>query len=113
MTKARIKYILSADSWAKARKAPMPSTFEPMLATLHREPFSDDAWLYERKFDGVRLLVFRDGAHVELYTRNGRARNRHFPELVELFAAQPCERFVLDGEVVAFEGATPRFSRLQ
>ncbi len=113
MTKARIKYVLSADSWAKARKAPMPYTFEPMLATLHREPFSDDAWLYERKFDGIRLLVFRDGDHVELYTRNGKPRNGHFPELVALMAAQPGERFVLDGEVVAFEGDTTCFSRLQ
>lgn len=113
MTKARIQYQLSEDSWAQAKKAPMPYTFEPMLATLHRSPFSAEDWIYERKFDGIRLLVFRDGDHVELYTRNGKYRNGHFPELVELFAAQPCERFVLDGEVVAFDGETTSFSRLQ
>lgn len=113
MTKARIKYQLSRDGWARAHKAPMPRTFEPMLASLHREPFSDDGWIYERKLDGIRLLVFRDGEHVELYTRNGKPRNAHFPELVELFARQPGERFVLDGEVVAFEGDNTSFARLQ
>ncbi|MDA3921026.1 MAG: non-homologous end-joining DNA ligase [Salinisphaera sp.] len=113
MTKTRIEMHLSHDAWAKASKAEMPHTFEPMLATIADTPFSDDRWLFERKFDGVRLLVFRDGEHVELYTRNGQFRNDHFPELVELFAAQPCGRFVLDGEVVAFEGANTSFSRLQ
>ncbi|RJS91999.1 non-homologous end-joining DNA ligase [Salinisphaera sp. Q1T1-3] len=91
----------------------MPRTFEPMLATLHHEPFSHDDWIFERKLDGIRLMVFRDGDSVELYTRNGKQRNAHFPELVALFAAQPCQRFVLDGEVVAFEGQTPSFVRLQ
>ncbi|WP_414707038.1 non-homologous end-joining DNA ligase [Salinisphaera sp.] len=91
----------------------MPRTFEPMLATLHDTPFSDERWIYERKLDGIRLLVFRDGEHVELYTRNGKLRNDHFPELLDLFAAQPCQRFVLDGEVVAFDGDVTSFARLQ
>jgi len=112
MTKTRIKHQLTADAWAKAHKAEMPYTFEPMLATLEPTPFSHDDWIFERKLDGIRLLVFRDGAHVELYTRNGQFRNSHYPELVALFAAQPCERFVLDGEVVAFDGATTSFARL-
>lgn len=113
MAKTRIKYQLTADAWGKARRSAMPHSFKPMRATLSGAAFSDDGWIFERKLSGIRLLVFRDGAHVELYTRNGALRNSHFPELVELFAAQPCERFVLDGEVVAFDGTTTSFSRLQ
>lgn len=113
MNKACLEGRINGDDWAKAQKAAMPRTFEPMLATLHERPFSDERWIYERKLDGIRLLVFRDGEHVELYTRNGQLRNDHFPELLDLFAAQPCRRFVLDGEVVAFDGDVTRFSRLQ
>lgn len=112
MTKTRIKYQLTADAWAKARKAEMPQSFEPMLATSADKPFSDDRWLFERHFEGLRLLVFRDGRHVELYTGEGELRNARFPELVELFASQPCERFVLDGKVVAFDGTRGRTQRL-
>lgn len=96
-----------------ARRSRMPRHFEPMLATLSDTPFSHDDWLFERKLDGIRLLVFRDGGHVELLTRNGQSRNDHFPELVDAFAAQPHRRFVLDGEVVAFEDRAASFARLQ
>ncbi|MES1928709.1 DNA ligase, ATP-dependent [Salinisphaera dokdonensis CL-ES53] len=96
-----------------ARSARMPRHFEPMLATLSDTPFSDDEWIFERKLDGIRLLVFCDAGHVELLTRNGQPRNAHFPELVESFASQPHRRFVLDGEVVAFDGKVTSFARLQ
>lgn len=96
-----------------ARETPMPRHFEPMLASLSDTPFSDHDWIFERKLDGIRLLVFRDGPHVELLTRNNKLRNDHFPELVDVFAAQPHRRFVLDGEVVAFEGNVTSFARLQ
>ncbi|WP_348766381.1 non-homologous end-joining DNA ligase [uncultured Salinisphaera sp.] len=95
------------------RNLTMPRRFEPMLATLSDTPFSDTEWIFERKLDGIRLLVFRDGDHVELLTRNGQSRTDHFPELVACFAQQPHRRFVLDGEVVAFDGKVTSFSRLQ
>lgn len=113
MTRVGIEDWLDDDDWAGARRAAMPRTFEPMLATLHHHAFSHDRWLYERKFDGIRLLVFRDRGQVELYTRNGKLRNDNFPELLDLFAAQPCRRCVLDGEVVAFDGNVTSFARLQ
>ena len=97
---------LSLERFEQARRAPMPYTFEPMLPTPCDTPFSHANWLFERAFDGVRLLIFRAGAHVEIYTRSGEPRNAHFPGLVELFAAQPGERCVLDGEAVAAAGGT-------
>jgi bifunctional non-homologous end joining protein LigD len=86
-----------------------------MKAVLWDEPFSDPAWIFERKLDGVRCLAHRDaGGPVRLYSRTDRAMNGDYPDLVEALEAEPCEDFVVDGEVVAFaaRGVTS-FSRLQ
>jgi bifunctional non-homologous end joining protein LigD len=84
-----------------------------MLATLTHEPFSDPAWLYERKLDGVRCLVFRSGARVRLLSRNRVTLNATYPELAADVARDACTAFVADGEIVAFEGTQTSFARLQ
>jgi bifunctional non-homologous end joining protein LigD len=86
---------------------------EPELATLTKERFFDPAWLYERKFDGERCLAYRDRDGVALMTRNRQRVNSTYPELAAALAAQPATDFVVDGEVVAFDGDTTSFSRLQ
>jgi bifunctional non-homologous end joining protein LigD len=86
-----------------------------MKAVLWDEPFSDPGWIYERKLDGIRCLAHRDGGGaVRLLSRTDREMNSAYPELVEALEAEPCDDFVLDGEVVAFgsHGVTS-FSRLQ
>ena len=45
---------------------PMPDWLEPMAATLTQERFTGDDWLFERKFDGIRLLAYKRGAEVRL-----------------------------------------------
>jgi DNA ligase D-like protein (predicted ligase) len=84
-----------------------------MLATLKDEPFSDPAWLYERKFDGQRCLAFRSGAQVRLRSRNRESANAAYPEIVEALARQDSDDFIVDGEVVAFDGNRTSFERLQ
>lgn len=95
------------------RDAGRPQWREPTLATLTDERFSDPAWIFERKFDGVRVLVVRDNDEVTLWSRNHKTMNPAYPELVEAFAAVAAQRFVADGEIVAFEGHTTSFARLQ
>lgn len=92
---------------------PVPTWRAPTLATLTEERFSDPDWIFERKFDGVRCLAFRDGDQVRLLSRNQQRMNNTYPELVDALAAQPATRFVVDGEVVAFEGRRTSFARLQ
>ena len=53
----------------------MPDWLEPMAATLTQERFSGGDWLFERKFDGIRLLAYKRGASVELYSRNRLPQN--------------------------------------
>jgi bifunctional non-homologous end joining protein LigD len=91
----------------------MPSASEPMKAKLTDRPFSDPGWVFERKLDGIRAAVRRDGDAVTLTSRTGRDLSTSYPELVEALAAEPAGRFVADGEIVAFDGSRTSFERLQ
>lgn len=84
-----------------------------MKAVLAKEAFSDPAWIYERKLDGVRALAVREGKGVRLVSRTGRELNATYPELVEALERDPCGDFVADGEIVAFKDGITSFSRLQ
>ena len=90
-----------------------PGWLDPELATLTADRFSDPAWIYERKFDGERCLAFRDGARLRLMTRNQQQVTGTYPEIAEALAAQDATDFIVDGEVVAFDGDQTSFPRLQ
>jgi DNA ligase D-like protein (predicted ligase) len=84
-----------------------------MLATLTHDPFSDAGWIYERKLDGLRLLVFRRAGSVRLMTRNRKERSGTWPHVAEALASADGVDLVADGEVVTFAGGVTSFSRLQ
>lgn len=96
----------------QAKKAAMPEWISPMLATLTHDYFSDPEWLYERKFDGERCIVFGKNGKVRLMSRNQKELNDTYPELEAALEKQEKD-FIADGEVVAFEGNVTSFSRLQ
>lgn len=100
-------------SRAKLRRQSQPKWIEPMLATLTDDPFSDPAWIYERKLDGVRCLVYRDDDDVRIVSRNRKSMSASWPDLLEDLKGDPCHDFIADGEIVAFEGTRTSFSRLQ
>jgi bifunctional non-homologous end joining protein LigD len=95
------------------KKKKQPSWTAPMLATLTNERFSDPNWTFERKLDGERVLVFRQGKRVRLVSRNKKLLNNTYPELVDAYKKQSKSSFIADGEVVAFQGRITSFSRLQ
>src|SRR5207244_7246212 len=83
-------------------------------APLGHRPFSGTWWLSESKYPGVGGLAERDAGHVKLYGRSGQDFTGPYPEIVEALAGLPVARFVLDGEVVAFdEHGRSSFQRLQ
>jgi DNA ligase D-like protein (predicted ligase) len=91
-----------------------PSWVVPMLATLTDQRFSDPEWLFERKLDGERCLAFRDGSNVRLLSRNQLSLNHSYPEVVSALTAQRSSAdFIVDGEVVAFQGGRTSFAQLQ
>ena len=75
----------------------MPDWLEPMAATLTQERFSGGDWLFERKFDGIRLLAYKRGDEVRLYSRNRLPQN--LPPLAAAVARLPIDEIILDGEV--------------
>jgi bifunctional non-homologous end joining protein LigD len=84
-----------------------------MLATLTYRRFSDPNWLFELKFDGERCLAFRNGSSVKLFSRNQKLLNNTYPEIADAIGSQALDNFVIDGEIVAFDGDVTSFSRLQ
>jgi bifunctional non-homologous end joining protein LigD len=90
-----------------------PAWINPMLATLTHKHFSDPKWIFEPKLDGIRCLAFRRGREIRLFSRNKKKLNETYPELKEAIETQSRDHFVVDGEIVAFEGSVTSFSRLQ
>ena len=86
---------------------------DPMLATLTSDYFSSPDWIYERKWDGIRIIAFKNGEEVKLITRNQKDYSEKYPHIVEALKKQKTHNYILDGEVVAFQDNTSGFSLLQ
>jgi bifunctional non-homologous end joining protein LigD len=105
---------LRADELQEAHRAAMPSRLEPMLASIGEHPFSDQNWLFEIKWDGVRALAWIDDGKLTLRARNGGDITLRYPEFAGLPAALSAQQAILDGEIAALdERGHSDFGRLQ
>jgi bifunctional non-homologous end joining protein LigD len=85
-----------------------------MLATLTAEPFDRAGWVYEEKYDGDRILAYKEGARVRLLSRTGKDNTHRFAKIAAAVAALRPARLLLDGEVVVFDHRdVSRFQLLQ
>jgi ATP-dependent DNA ligase len=84
-----------------------------MLAKRVEEIPTGDDWIFEPKWDGFRVLVFRDAEEILLQSRDQKPLNRYFPELLSPIQAQLPPRCVLDGEVVIVKHGILDFDALQ
>jgi ATP-dependent DNA ligase len=91
---------------------PIHPPFPPMEAKSVDEIPKGEDWLYEPKWDGFRCLAFRSRDEVILQSKAGQPLARYFPELVEQLRKLPHEKFVLDGEIVIFQGKLLSFDDL-
>jgi bifunctional non-homologous end joining protein LigD len=98
-----------------AKRDPVPVIHTPMLATLVDEPFDDDEWVFEIKWDGYRAIcTVREDGKISLVSRNGLDFLGQFPELEELSGAWKTLPIVIDGEIVSLdERGRSSFQRLQ
>ncbi len=98
-----------------ARKAAMPKSLKPMLATLVDKPFTSGEWLYEIKWDGYRALAFVEDGKARLVSRNQNDLTEAFAELAaELPGRVRARRALIDGEIVALdEHGRSSFSLMQ
>ncbi|MGV9737946.1 ATP-dependent DNA ligase [Nocardia farcinica] len=79
---------------------PVMPPVKPMLAKATPSVPREPGLCYEPKWDGFRCVVFRDGAEVELGSRNDRPLTRYFPEVAEMLKQALPARCVVDGEIV-------------
>jgi bifunctional non-homologous end joining protein LigD len=93
--------------------------FQPMLASPAKgDPPTGDDWIYEPKYDGIRIIALARPEGVALISRNGHDKARGFPEIASAlrdFAKKTGGNLVLDGEIVALDanGEPGRFQNLQ
>lgn len=88
---------------------PLTPPIPPQLAKPARELPEGDGWAYERKLDGFRAIVIREGDDVSVWSRAGKPLGRYFPEL-----EFPPGDWVLDGEIlIEADGGGEAFGRLQ
>jgi bifunctional non-homologous end joining protein LigD len=73
---------------------------EPCLPSPGAKPPTGAGWLYEIKHDGFRIMARRDGAGVQLITRNGNDFTQRFPLAVAAASALPGRSFLIDGEAI-------------
>ena len=105
---------MQASEVTGAAREAMPSSIEPMLATLTDRPFSDPRWVFEIKWDGVRALAWIAGGSIKLRSRNHVDITKRYPELASLPKSFGASQAILDGEIVAFdERGHSNFERLQ
>jgi bifunctional non-homologous end joining protein LigD len=85
-----------------------------MLATLVDAPFNRANWIYEEKYDGIRILAYKESSHVSLISRNAINRTDRYPEIAQAVQKLNADTLLLDGELVIFdEKRVSRFQLLQ
>ena len=84
-----------------AKRGKLPASQAPQLASLAESPPDAGEWLSEIKFDGYRLLAFKQGASVRLLTRNGLDWTHRVKPLAQAISKLGREAMLLDGELVA------------
>lgn len=108
----RVRAFLRAAGAPRGEVAPGGEPFA--LATLVEAPPAGAGWIYEIKYDGVRVLGIHRGRAVRLLGRSGQDTTGRYPEIARALAALPLDDFVIDGEIVALdEDNRPSFQLLQ
>lgn len=92
----------------------IPFRVQPMLATLVSKPFHKPGWAYEEKYDGIRILAYKEGERVRLLSRNAKDDTVKFAKIAAAIAKLHAVTLLLDGEVVVFDRKdVSRFQLLQ
>jgi bifunctional non-homologous end joining protein LigD len=114
-----------AQSFSSTITTGFPRMIKPMLAMPVDEPFNDDQWVFEFKWDGVRSILFLNRAKdkLEIQSRNGKSITHRYPEIVDQIknsltngnsSVKVKESVILDGEIVVLnEKGKPDFQKHQ
>ncbi|MEW5784437.1 MAG: non-homologous end-joining DNA ligase [Bacillota bacterium] len=84
----------------------------PMEPLAAKDPFDSPDYYFQVKWDGVRILAFKEGEAISLQNRKGRSRTAQYPEMQRLSSLIKAREAILDGEIVALEQGKPSFARV-
>jgi bifunctional non-homologous end joining protein LigD len=105
-------WLVRIREWEGPERDELPP-IAPMMATLVKDAFDDDRWIFEPKWDGVRALAFCNQQETTLFSRNANDITDTYPELGKLHDRLVCIDAVVDGEIVAMKDGKPSFEKLQ
>jgi bifunctional non-homologous end joining protein LigD len=77
----------------------------PCLPTPILRPPSGPLWVHEIKHDGYRMMAWREGDDVRLYTRRGYDWSERYPSVVAALRSLKVGSCLLDGELVVCDDA--------
>jgi bifunctional non-homologous end joining protein LigD len=104
---------MKATTHKRAEISTQPATIKPMLATLVKEPFSDDNYVYEVKWDGYRIIAHCEKGKIKLQSREGQDFTKKYPSVARALATLNLD-CIIDGEVVYInKEGKPDFDQLQ
>lgn len=83
--------------------------FQPMEPLPARDIPSSPDYLYQVKWDGVRMITLAGADRVRLINKRGHERTAQYPELQALPGSFPSHSFIVDGEVVVMKESGPDF----
>lgn len=110
INKRLIKKLLPPDLSESA----FPETISPQLATLVEKPPQGDEWLHEIKFDGYRIIAFKNGKSIKLMSRNNIDWTKNFNNIVAEMKKLSIKQVIFDGEIVLLdENQLSNFQLLQ
>src|SRR5258708_7634373 len=94
---------------------PLPAGFiAPCLPTPIPRPPSGPLWVHEIKHDGYRMMAWREGNDVGLYTRRGHDWSERYPAVVGALRVLRVGSCLIDGELVVCDAAgVSSFERLR
>src|SRR5215218_7631910 len=87
--------------WARPKLVRPPGFILPCQPVLAAKVPVGEGWLHELKHDGYRVIAFKDGERVRLWSRNGRDWSAEFVAITKALRALPFRRVMLDGEAVS------------
>ncbi|WP_231506528.1 ATP-dependent DNA ligase [Paenibacillus sp. UNC451MF] len=85
------------------------TTVQPMIVSIRNEPFDDERFLFEPKWDGWRILIHKQGERIEAYTRQGNKITNKFPELEQVVSCIKAHTAILDCEGIVMRDGRPVF----
>jgi bifunctional non-homologous end joining protein LigD len=95
------------------KQSPLPKGIKPMLAVLTNEPFDDENWIYEIKWDGYRSLAFIEDGKADIMSRNNNSFTERYTPVTDALQKLKVNA-VFDGEIVAVdEKGMAHFQMLQ